>query len=555
MDRWARRVRVWGAAPPGPPVPGEDLILHSQFADTTRFPAGTLLDDWLEPADRAELDRLSNSALVRWREETDAALETDGIPLGRLFEGELHADVFLRERFALAGLERAFASSPPEAVELRLADRDLHTAAAALLASHDIRAELAEEASAPTYPLAFASSIGRRRPLAAAARELLGAPAVVRGDVLMLPAPALMPLWDGLLRSGARPVVDLFNRPPGGSLRTGGWIAHPGRRLRRMAGRMVARALDGLEQPDTPEGDPLAWLERRRALRLLGTRAPEVVASELAFRRTLSRGGLRAIVLPSDATAHGRAIIAAGRREGVPVTHVQHGFFSDLWKLDGRPAPYVDGLAADRAAVWSAAHAERIQPHAAGRVVVTGNPAAHLTSPVGERSGGFALVLIQPPGMGTPAISPRAPAEFTAAALAGIAEALPGVTAVLRPHPLDRGDPSEIAAASAVRDWRIAGQEPFYDLLAGAAACVGPASTATLQALAAGVPTVHLDVTDAQMASPFDLSGVIPAARSADALASALSSPRTDPPEPALEALGARPDALERVLDLVLDRS
>lgn len=557
--RWARRVRVWGSPPPGAaPAPGADLILHASFADTALLPYGTLLDDWLGPAERAALDAAANADLAAWRAETEAALTVAGTSVGGLFEGELYADVFLRERFALSGLERAFADSPPEKVELRRVDADLATAAEAALAQLGIRADVHDEAAPPTYPIAYASSIQGGSRVAGAVREVVGAPAVVRGEVLILPAPALAPLWGAFESAGTRPVVDLVNPPSTGTARRAaraGWIAHPGARLRRAARNGLTEALERLDPPKLTETDPLAWLQRRRAPGLLAARAPEVLAREAALRRTFARRRLRAAVLPSDGTASGRALIAAAATAGVPVTHVQHGFFSDLWRLDGDPAPYVDGLVADRAGVWSEAHRRRLAPHASGRVEVTGNPAAAGLSATGAPppEGGPALVLVQPPGIGTPAVDQRAPRRFAEAALAGLAAAAPRLAVALRPHPLDRTDCAAIAAASEVERWEVVAEGPFEPLLERAAVCVGPASTATLQAAAAGVPTVHLDVTGAALPSPFDGSGALPRATDSSSLAAALApgGPRADL-EAARAALGALPDAAERVVELAL---
>ncbi len=280
-----------------------------------------------------------------------------------------------------------------------------------------------------------------------------------------------------------------------------------------------------------------------------------MLAREAALRRTFARGRLRAAVLPSDGTAAGRALIAAAATAGVPVTHVQHGFFSDLWRLDGDPAPYVDGLAADRAGVWSEAHRRRIAPHARGRVEVTGNPAAAdlAATEAPARDAELALVLVQPPGIGTPAVDQRATRRFTEAALEGLAAAMPRLEVVLRPHPLDRTDCSAIAAASPVERWSVVAEGPFEPLLARAGVCIGPASTATLHAAAAGIPTVHLDVTGATLPHPFDGAGTLPAATDSASLAEALGpeGPSTDPAA-AGEALGALPDAAERAVELAL---
>ena len=79
-------------------------------------------------------------------------------------------------------------------------------------------------------------------------------------------------------------------------------------------------------------------------------------------------------MMPSDGTPAGRAIEVAAREAGARTIHVQHGFFSDLWRVDGRLAPFIDGLEASRAAVWSESQAAVLGEQARGDVSVTGNP-------------------------------------------------------------------------------------------------------------------------------------------------------------------------------------
>ena len=79
--------------------------------------------------------------------------------------------------------------------------------------------------------------------------------------------------------------------------------------------------------------------------------------------------------------------------------------------------------------------------------------------------------------------------------------------------------------------------------------------TATLQAAAAGVPSVFLRSTEARLPWPFDDSGAFPTARDAEELAELLPSVTgtgdVAGADAAREALGERPDAVERVLELV----
>jgi hypothetical protein len=97
---------------------------------------------------------------------------------------------------------------------------------------------------------------------------------------------------------------------------------------------------------------------------------------------------------------------------------------------------------------------------------------------------------------------------------------------------------------------------PIESLLESADLCVGSLSTGTLQGCALGVPTVFLDVAGIERPWPFDgsaLAGCTDAEGLAEAVALALSSEEVAGRNEALDALGVRPDAVERVLDLVGD--
>lgn len=547
-------LRVWTEPPPGvEPRRGRDLILHAPAAGLLMYPEGTLADDLLEPGVRAQLDGDANAALARWREETQAVLQAGGLDLGWLLEGELYADVFVRERAALAGLKAAVAETGARRIALMNADADLTAALRGALEPKGVEVHPSGESPPPAYPIAYASSIGRRRPLRAAARELFGVPGMARGSgLLLLPGAVIEPLWPALRRRGLAPVVDLAN-PPGVSagelarrVVRGGVVGHPGRRARSEAKDRVTQAIGRLDTPGVPGEDPLAWLERRRAATLLADRAPEALARHLALRPGFARG-LRGAVLPSDGTAPARALISAARESDAVATHVQHGFFTDLWHLGDGPAPYLDGLTAGRAAVWSEAQGARMAPHAAGRVEVTGNPAA-ANLPQASGAQGAVLILLHPSPTGTPAIDRRAPARFLRAALEGVAAARVGTSVLLRPHPLDPSDYTSVSRG----DFEVQASGPLAPLLARARACVGPVSTATLTAAAVGLPTVHLDVSGPSFPEPFGDSG-LPRACSSEELAQALSQVAPgDGADAARQALGARPDAIERVLDLAL---
>ena len=123
---------------------------------------------------------------------------------------------------------------------------------------------------------------------------------------------------------------------------------------------------------------------------------------------------------------------------------------------------------------------------------------------------------------------------------------------MLRPHPLDpeREGYLRIAAEHPELDVVVDAGGPVETAIERAGICIGALSTATLQAAAMGVPTVLLDVTEMTLTWPFDGSGDFSTARSEAELAESIGSARADR-DVALEALGARPDAAERVAEVV----
>ena len=323
--------------------------------------------------------------------------------------------------------------------------------------------------------------------------------------------------------------------------------------------------------PPTPASrDPIATLQHERALAMLSQLTPDTLADVAAARRTVARGRLRAFVTGSGAQGAARMLAIAGREADVPLVEVLHGFSLGLWSLDGRPASTCDGLVGDRVAAWSAHDAAVLAPHAYGRVLPTGNPgAAHglaalarardaapavhppTHGPAHALAGGYALVLVQAPGWATAVLGVRAPLDHAGGALAGLGRARPDMPVVLRPHPLD-ATPFESLLSPGVQ---LARGGPLEPLLAGAALVIGSLSTATLEAAAAGIPTVLFEPSGAPVGWPFDGSTAIVVAHDADELAAAVAAGvSTDDAAvaDAREALGAYPAAAEAVVDLIL---
>ena len=569
MSGWASPTRIHRSSEgldPEALEPGADLVLDAPGHHGTALMQGVLLDDWLGREQRAGVDRDAITALASWRERRDEALTQDGVRLPWVHEGELLTDVFLREQRVFAGVEAAFAQTPPRRVELHGLDSQLAPTLAEELRRIGVgEVQCLGGGPLPRYPIEFARAVRRRR--SGALRETLGLPARVRGSVLVKPYWHLTPLWERLLgEAGNAPVMDPFDPPAlsprllGSVARHGGWIGHPGASARRRSRAAVARMLDALPGPATGAG-PLERLFELRARSFLGQRATETLAQVEVLRRAFAGRRIRAAVLPSDGTPAGRTIAIAGGEHGVRTVHVQHGFFGDLWRVDGALASNVDGLVADRVGVWSERHASVLASQAAGEVRVTGNPGGGALArgewPAGRRRRvGLVLVLVQPPLGATAAIDVRSPRRHAEAALRGLT-ATPAVSrAVLRPHPLDPYDYEDLAALFPGLEVSVERAPPIEAALAEAWACVGPLSTATLQAAAAGIPTVFLSGFSRALPWPFDGSGAFPTARDSEELAELLqevvAGGEVPGREAAAEALGLREDALERVVDLVL---
>jgi hypothetical protein len=555
-DRWAPVVRV-RAGPGGGAKPGAELVLYCAPSGTAGVPHGALLDDMLDLPTRAEIDRLAEDELSAWRDRRDATLTVDGCCLPHVYEVELFADVFLRELRVVRGIEAAFRDSPPASVRLEGLDPALAGCLVEVLRPLGIDCKLSAPGRSPSYPLTFPAA---RRTAAGVLRRVFGLRARVRGFVLVKPFSHLGGVYE---RLGGGVVLDPGHlpalRPAGllGAAGRGGWIGHPGLASRQSSRRAVETALNAAkaERPD----DPVRRLLDERALALLAQRAGETTAALKPLRSAFSKGRVRAAVVPSDATPDARLIALAAREAGRSTIQVQHGFFS-LWPgARERPPAWADGMVAERVAVWSAREAAHFRPASPGEVVVTGNPgAARLVgSDLPVQPNGHVVVLVQLPGQITTKIDPRASLTHLQTALEALAAARPGADVVIRPHPFDREQEAyeALGARHGRLSVRIDASTPILQLLRGAGLCIGSTSTATLQAAASNVPTVFLNTTGVIAEWPLDGTGALPTARDSGELAQLLprrgAGARATGRESALEALGARADALDRVMELV----
>lgn|GEM_PF-4630042 len=543
-------------------APG-DASLQLYSPPGANVPAGRGVDDRLEAAARLAIDRQAQRDLADWRARWDGALTADGACLPWIHEVDLLVDVFHRERHALTGFAQALADERPATVEVSGADPPLARALADIAAAHGVDVRSTDPGPGPRYPIGVAAAVGPSGRLGGL-REAVGAPALLRGDVLLqAPDRHLGGVREELRRRGHRPIDDLLRLPPLppldliGKLAREGSLAHPGWRARRRAAAAHARLLGDLP-PKSADADPIAALQHLRARAVLEQRASATLAEVQAARASLRRGRLRALVTGSGAQSAARVLAVAARGADVPLIEALHGFSLGLWSLDGAPAPICDGLTGDRVAAWSERDAGFLAPHAYGDIVHTGNPAAMpmLEAIAATRAGAnatkSALVLIQAPGWATAVLGARAPLEHASAALAGLRTARPDLQVVLRPHPLD----STAFDAMVTPSVRLARGGPIEPLLGTASLVVGSLSTATLQAAAAGIPTVMLDPSAAPVQWPFDGSSALPVAHDPQSLATALDGlgERADPAAvaDARAALGADPEAVEKTVDLIL---
>ncbi len=290
------------------------------------------------------------------------------------------------------------------------------------------------------------------------------------------------------------------------------------------------------------------------ALETLWRIAGDTLAHVWHARRALASGNVRLGMVPFDGEERARMLLVALDAAGIPSLLVQHGFLD--WE-GGMP----EMTLANHLAVWS----ERAQPVPSDQtlrtVTVTGNPgAAHLAdrAPVRRATRGRSIILVDYPGRVSAVIDGRVSMRHVAAALDALAAARPGTRAVIRPHPSDLYHDAylELVPARGMLDVEVEvdAETAIEPLLASGDLCIGSMSTATLQSCALGVPTVVLDTTGVARPWPFckgALSVVAEADELADAITAVLASREIAGRDAALDALGVRRDATERVVDLV----
>jgi hypothetical protein len=562
-------VTLWGSSTNTDPTSlkaGRDLVLQARRRDAEQLAPGVLLDDWLSPAQREGIDGEARRRAAEWESTRGPALRPDDVPLAHIHELELYTDVFLPETRVVQGLRTVLERTAPSRLTLRGLDSDLGACLTDTLFGVEIVAE-GEPGVAPTYPLTFQRELAPARRLSGAIRKGFGFPGRARGRVVIESYWHLVPVWQALAaRPDAAPVMNLVPLPglPTREVLTlaakGGWVGAPGAGARRRSRRLLRRALAELH-PES-QSNPLDHLLDRRALTLLGAQALDTVAEAGVRRKAFAHGRVRAAVGYSDTAPGPRLNAMAAREQGAAVVQVQHGMFGHLPRDNGRPARIVDGWIADLLALWSEHDAASFAPYVPGEVHVTGNPGAErlLGTYAARHAGGKVRRVLLLGQMTTPlstGTDVRVTAKHMRAALDGLSAAASGCEVSVRPHPLDleRDLYLRIAGDYPGVTVRLEAGGPVEQAIGAADLCVGALSTATLQSALLGTPAILLDVTGMELSWPFDGSGAFPTARCAEELASLVGSLRSGPETPgreaALEALGARPGATERVADVV----
>jgi hypothetical protein len=539
-----RTLTVWAGSvglDPAALVSGQDLVLEPALAHGLSLPPGTVVDDHLDRAGREAVDARALELSADWAARHAAELRVEGVDLGWIWQVELYASIFQ----LAARLEAALALHRPERVVARGfgGGRLGHVAHACRAVGAELEADASGHGLAAEIP--FGRDAAWARALVRVARTV-GVPGRVRSDIVCLQYWHLMPVIDRLTGIGHPPApvgVALRGIPPRRIARaaaTAGWTGLSGTLAQRRAAEAV-RAQLGSPDPRTLDG---------HALTLVAERGSASIADVRAHRRTFARDRPRLALLPWDSPDIARSLLVASREVGATSLVVQHGFDARL----GDP----DKHAADHAALWDARDAAGFAADRGG-VRVTGNPgASHLADVVPSRpASDRILLLVEYPARLSSRIPARIALRHTDAALTGIAQARPGATVVVRPHPSDQERDAYVVLAARHPGVRVEldATTPIEPLAKSCGLCVGGLSTATLQAAVLGIPSVVLDVAETPLPWPFDgAPDALPRATSADELAALLGGAvQVAAREAALEALGVRPDARDAVVAYALE--
>ncbi len=523
-------------------------------AHSSTLAGGVALDDYLGSDARDAVDTEARERYRAWRAQRAEALTLEGIELSQIWEVELVAQCFL----PAARMRRALPAALAVTCARQLITYGLSPGMTELVAVLAEPSGVDVVAAPWSHP---ASDSIRRAPSALGkAALLLGVPPLVRGDVLGVAYWHLMPVFEALARSSRPrivasplPVRDMTSRDAVALALRGGWTGLPGAGARAASSATIGRRLRSLPQLAT--SDQLDAALDRHALEVLARISPDTLAHVRHARRALRPAKIRAALLPFDSAEQVRMLLPALRDVGATSLLVQHGFAGRL----GDP----DMQLADRLALWSERDRSLALAREPSTVAVTGNPgAAHLAGLAVSRATrrGCSVVLVDYPGRLSARVGSRVSMLHVIAALSALAAVRPGAGVVIRPHPSDLAPHSylELASRHARLQVVVDVSSPIEDLLGSAGVCIGTLSTATLQACVLGVPTVFLDVSGISRPWPFN-GEALPFATDSEALADELVAIAAGGEVPArdaaLEALGVRGDAVERVLELLVEFS
>lgn len=532
---------------------GQDLVLEIAPADGLALADGVAVDDYLDSDSRTRVDAWCRSQFESWRSRHLQALTVEEVDLTEVWEVELIAQCFLPAARLLHGLPPALAAMNADRLVTSNVSEGMARVAAAVAAHAGVEADGESRADFSHEP------VRRRPPWAHALAGSLGMPPRVRGEVLYVPYRNSSSLLRELLQRPHGPrivssrllTVGIGGRNTAAVAGHGGWIGYPGQRARRRSRLTVTAAL-ATTLATRPE-EPLEAALDCFALETLERLSLDTLAEVRHARRALRRSRVSLGLLPFDSPEQVRMLLPALREVGARTLLIQHGFSARMGDPDMRLA--------DHLAIWSE-HDRSLSPQRdPATVTITGNPGVtHLYGRTRPRRvhRGRSVVLVDYPARLSTSIGGRFTMSHIATAVTALARTRPGTAVLIRPHPSDlSADCYELLAAShASLRISIDASSPIESLLADADLCIGGLSTATLQACVLDVPTVFLDTAGIERPWPFQGSS-LPVATDvpslAESIVSVLGSSEIAGRQAAAEALGMRPDAIERLAELVVD--
>jgi hypothetical protein len=544
-------------------VAGRDVVLDVAREHGDALPEGVLLDDLLSQEVRAGIDREALANLAAWRRRRDNELTVDGICIPQIWEAELLGEVFVPEMRIVSGLRAAFSEAAPRRLHCRGVDAQRIACLKATLAEFGVEVDVSGPvAPAPRYPGVLAAPTRTPTPIRTVKTLLstFGLPSRVRGSVYFFPYWHLRSVFERLSKTDEFRLVISPERPfrtdPQALIRAvarGGWVGAAGILSRRRSRERLANALASIH-PHWDESDALGRLLDERALTMLRQRGGETVAVVSRLRRAFGRGTVKLAVLPFDAPADAREIIHAARDSGVPTLVVQHGLPND--------PNAKDMTLADAVAVWSPQDAAWLRAETQAIIEVTGNPGIAsaddlLRKSFQPRASPRTIVLVEYSSRVSTLIDDRVSLRHVSTALDALARTRPGTPVTIRPHPAEHQAEIFVPVGSHSTDLEVTvdTSSAMDELIGGADLFIGAVSTATLQAGAAGVPVIFLNVTGRPAPWPFDGTTDVPLASNIDELieliAEAVGSGEVRGRSELLRALGVERDAVDRVVALI----